>query len=134
MNSKPLLLSFCLLGLTGMSNLLAAGEPVHEAVTIPYDVMDPSIKVAKSYQKRGDCETAVQLYDAVLERNPTDQQALKSLVQCYKALETEGQEQPAAVQKPKTGDDDSLSDLPNLVPADSTNAQETTQKKAPPVL
>jgi hypothetical protein len=135
MNIKLFMMSFCFMGLAGITaDLHAAGASGQESVTLPYDVMDPSITTAKTYQKRGDYETAVLLYDAVLERNPSDQQALKSMVQCYKALQDENQSKPENIHRNQAPGDESLSDLPNLVPNDSTNAQESSQKQARPVL
>ena len=135
MKLSPLYISVVFMGLVGTTvDLQAAGAPIRESVTLPYDVMDPSVHVARTYQKHGDYETAVLLYDAVLERNPSDQQALKSLVQCYKALEDEGQDNSASIGKTPEKADDNLSDLPNLIPNDSTNAQDPSQKPTRPLL
>jgi len=128
MNFRILSVPFLLLGLAGITPpLQAAGTPVREGVTLPYDILDPSVRVAKRYQKHGDYVTAVLLYDAILERNPSDAQALKSMVECYQALEkNERKGTPESIHPEKATGEDALSDLPNLIPDDHANAQRQT--------
>src|SRR5476649_1127987 len=96
MNRRILAMSFFMVGLAGGTAVLhAAQAPERAGVVLPYDILDPSIHVAELFQRRGDYTTAVLLYEAVLERNPSDSLALKSMVDCHEALaKKEKQETP----------------------------------------
>src|ERR1019366_4955464 len=125
MNARILGLTFFILGLAGLRPALyAADEQAHSRVVLSYGILEPSAALAERFQKRGDYETAVLINEAILERDPTDRQALRRMVECHEAqVKKERPEEPAAVQPPKPESDDGLSDLPNLIAGQPANAQ-----------
>ena len=129
-------MSFLIVGLAGtMRGLQAAGAPGRESVVLPYDVVGPSDRAAKLFQKRGDYVTAVLLYEAVLEQNPSDPQALKSMIDCHEALaKKEKPETPEVVRPREPANDESLADLPDLIPADKAATQQQAKNPANPLL
>jgi hypothetical protein len=135
MITRILTLPFILAGLLALRvNSPAAENPGRESVTLPYDILDPSAGMAKHYEKKGDFETAVLLYDAVLERDPSDEKSFRSMVKCYTSLENNEHGLPAENSKPRMSRDDVLSDLPDLIPADAANAQKRSDKPTSPLL
>jgi len=116
---------------TGALSQLHAGE--RTGVALPYDIMDPSVRLAKRYQLRGDYATAILLYDAILKRNPSDSESLKAMVDCHQAMLHKETPEPQPVAKqPEPVDDDGLADLPNFS-SDNVDAQKLAQKPQQPV-
>ena len=129
-----------LLVFVGMAAGLYAADAPHRArVELTYDILEPSTDLAQLVQKRGDYAGAVLLDEAVLKQTPSDPKALKQMIQNYKALEDENKTQSLVTDRPlgpkvKAPEDDPLSDLPDLIPPDSKNAQQNTSASHNPLL
>jgi lipopolysaccharide biosynthesis regulator YciM len=136
MNHRILIVPFLLAGLTGAAGHLHAAESSgRSGIVLPYAIVNPTVRAARVFQKRGDYATAVLIYEAVLEQNPSDPQALRSMVDCHEALaRKEKPEPPEVVQKAKTGDDENLYDLPDLIPADKAATRQQARNPADPLL
>ena len=129
MNARTLWLSLFILGLTGARPRLNAADGTARAgVLLPYDIVDPSMSLAKHFQTRGDYATAVLLYDAILERDPSDRETFRRMIGCHEAMvkkDLPEKQADAAHQKLET--DDGLSELPSLIPNQPADAKKPEQ-------
>jgi len=129
MNTKFLALTFFFTSvIASPAPVRAAGPDGGAPVELSYDIIEPSMTLAKRFQKQGDYVTAMLLYEEVLKDNPSNKQALKRMVECHEALaKKDAAEKSKVIPQAKPTSDDALSDLPNLIPADNTNAQQPAQ-------
>ena len=126
---------FFVVTLGAWSKLPAAAVTGQPGIVLPYDVVDPSAAQAKRFQQKGDYVTAVLINEAILARDPSDQEALHRMIECQKAVEKKERAQTEEPpKKPSPGNDEGLSELPNLVPTDTDKAQKPPEELHKPLL
>jgi hypothetical protein len=110
--------------LAPLTELCAAEASGRAPVQLPYAAVKPSASLASRLQKEGDYATAVLVNEAILQESPSDRQALQRMLECHEALvKIERKENPAPYPRTPGASDDGLTDLPDIIPADTATAQ-----------